>query len=74
MHSLTGDRFLKRFFGNRSHRHTVNPAGEEKSLPENGAVKTADPVCPPKEGLPIQETTLEMQNAGETNLTKNPHA
>ena len=67
MQSLIGDRFLKRFFGDRSHRHMPNPAGEEKSLPENAAVKIAEPVCPSKEDLPKMEATLEYNRTGEIN-------
>ena len=69
MQSLIVDRFLKRFFGNRSHRHRANPAGEEKSLPENASANTAEPECPPKEDQLKKEAMLENNKTGETNQT-----
>jgi hypothetical protein len=65
MHSLIGDRFLKRFLGYRSHQHRANPAGEEKPLPENAAAKTAEPGYPLKEDLPRIEATLEKNKTGD---------
>jgi hypothetical protein len=69
MHSLIGDRFLKRFFGIRSHRHRTNRAGEEKSLPENAAAITTEPEYPPKEDLPIMVEMPEINKTDETNQT-----
>lgn len=69
MQSLIGDRFLKRFLGNRTHRHRANPAGEALTLPEYAAKKPAEPGCPPREGLPEKEATLENNKTGETNQT-----
>jgi len=76
MDSLIGDRFLKRIFGNRSHRRHANPAGEMMHTAGNGAEvvessnleieKTIEPVCPPSEDLLNKEAALEINKTGET--------
>ena len=43
MQSLIGDRFLKRFFGSRSHRRRSNPASEAMTLPASESDKPDEP-------------------------------
>ncbi len=64
MHSLTGDRFLKQFFGTRFRRRRVNPPGssvesEADKHIEPGDLSEADP-------LDI-ETALENKKTVEAN-------
>ncbi len=67
MQSLIGDRFLKRFFGDRSYRHKPNPAGEDESTLEYEAANPTELYCSPEEDLPNKEAALETNETGETN-------
>jgi len=72
MNGLICDRFLKRFFGSRTHRHTANPDGEGLTLPENAAENPKEPDCATGEGSPVKEATLENNDTGETNQRTGP--
>jgi hypothetical protein len=73
MNSLIGDRFLKRFFGNRSHRHSANLTRVALISPEPTAEKPAEQDCPTGEGLPKEEATPENKLKGETTQNQNTH-
>ncbi len=82
MQGLIGDRFLKRFFGSRSHRRGANPADEALTLPETEAKepevkrlkaeKPAEQGCPPRDGLPKEDATLENKKTGEIKELASP--
>lgn len=77
MNSLIGERFLKRFLGNRDHRHKANPDGKEQSMQENDGdslsiESTAEPDCQTREDLPEKEAVLEIKT-GESKQNQNAH-
>ena len=72
MNSLIGDRFLKRFFRNRSYRHQPNPVVEAPNVPEaevnEPEVKMPDEqVYPSSEDQRKKDTSLESEKPGEIN-------
>lgn len=67
MYSLIGDRFIKRFFGNRFHQHRVNPACEEMTLPANETDKPDEPGYATRGYPPDTDATLENETTGEVN-------
>jgi hypothetical protein len=67
MYSLIGDRFLKRFFGNRFHRSKVNLASEEMILPANETDKLNKPCYTSIGNPPDTDATLENEKTGEVN-------
>jgi len=72
MQGLIGDRFLKRFFGSRPHRHTASPAGEAITLPETDAEMPTEPGCLPNEDRQKKEPTLENKDTGEIKELASP--
>ena len=63
------DRFLKRFYGNRLHRHRTNSAGEEMTSPENegkhpSAEKLNEPGCSEMEDR-LEEAPLKTNKTKE---------
>lgn len=78
MHSLIGERFLKRFFGIRFQWDRTNSVGEVSASPENegkftSAEKPAESSCPPSEDLPRKNALWEIAKTGETNQIQNTH-
>jgi hypothetical protein len=61
MHSLIGDRFLKRFFGSYLQQGKANPVDQKMTIPENPAEGPAESDCSPREDVPIDEAAPEQQ-------------
>ncbi len=64
MHSLIGDRFLKRFFGSRFHRRGANLVSEAITLPANETDKPDEPGYTTRGNLPDMDVTLENEQTG----------
>jgi hypothetical protein len=67
MYSLIGDRFLKQFFGSRSHRRRINPASEAMTLPANETDRSVEPGFITRGDPPDTDATLENEQTGEVN-------
>jgi hypothetical protein len=67
MQSLIGDRFLKRFFGNRLHRRGANLASEATTLPANETDSPVEPDYTTRGNLPDKDAKLENEQTSEVN-------
>ena len=77
MDNLISDRFLKRFFGNRSQQPETNPTGEAGMLSEKEAnspetESAVEPGCPPKEDLPEKKARLDNIKMDDTSQPGRP--
>jgi hypothetical protein len=72
MYSLIGDRFLKRFFGNRSQQGRVNPANEAITLPANELDKPDEPGYTTRGNPADTDAMLENEQPGEIHQLTGP--